>query len=76
MSNKKLVVYMKIYLDKYLRVISSDLLNFQTLFNWFWLSIRIREFQIKIDQSSIGLIINLKNVHYHKILIQVLTGFW
>lgn len=58
MSNKKLVVYMKIYLDKYLRVISSDLLNFQTLFNWFWLSIRIREFQIKIDQSSIGLIIN------------------
>lgn len=76
MSNKKLVVYMKIYLDKYLRVISNDLLNFQTLFNWFWLSIRIREFQIKIDQSSIGLIINLKNVHYHKILIQVLTGFW
>lgn len=76
MSNKKLVVYMKIYLDKYLRVISSDLLNFQTFFNWFWLSIRIREFQIKIDQSSIGLIINLKNVHYHKILIQVLTGFW
>lgn len=76
MSNKKLVVYMKIYLDKYLRVISSDLLNFQTLFNWFWLSIRITEFQIKIDQSSIGLIINLKNVHYHKILIQVLTGFW
>lgn len=76
MSNKKLVVYMKIYLDKYLRVISNDLLNFQTLFNWFWLSIRIREFQIKIDQSSIGLIINLKNVHYHKILIQILTGFW
>lgn len=67
---------MKIYLDKYLRVISNDLLNFQILFNWFWLSIRIREFQIKIDQSSIGLIINLKNVHYHKILIQVLTGFW
>lgn len=43
---------MKIYLDKYLRVISNDLLNFQILFNWFWLSIRIREFQIKIDQSS------------------------